>query len=273
MCYALEIDLLSGQACRLYLEWDYFHEYDTSPERRALSSEEKRQQRERDKEVFLSEYYAEYDWGPYRWSDPEHEVRDLLWLIGQIDMIDERKPPRNNDALESVLKHAVSEGWIIPEIDQEYQGGMYAAPAGPLTARPNDDRILASPESFELNRSATLRSGEPILRGPYDPATQEAKLNAARSMSDATPLGEAQPLDYRQEMPDSDSFEIAKTPNEGNPGTWYSNPGSGQMRLYGDDGKPVVDFDFDHDHGQGTPHAHNWDGGARGPGLPFSLWP
>lgn len=41
-----------------------------------------------------------------------------------------------------------------------------------------------------------------------------------------------------------DSFQLAKTPNEGEPGTWYTNPGSGQMRLYGGDGKPVVDFGF-----------------------------
>jgi hypothetical protein len=88
---------------------------------------------------------------------------------------------------------------------------------------------------------------------------------------DSTPLGDAQPFDYQpDDAPDGDSFDIAKTPNEGDPGTWYTNSGSGQMRMYGDDGKPVVDFDFDHDHGQGVPHAHNWDNGARGPGVPFS---
>lgn len=49
--------------------------------------------------------------------------------------------------------------------------------------------------------------------------------------------------------------------------------GSGQMRLYGPNGSPVVDFDFDHGHGQGVPHVHNWQDGSRGPGLPFSLLP
>jgi hypothetical protein len=90
---------------------------------------------------------------------------------------------------------------------------------------------------------------------------------------DATPLGDAQSFEYQPQTSDGESFDIAKTPNEGTPGDWYTNSGSGQMRLYGDDGKPVVDFDFDHDHGQGVPHAHNWDAGVRGPGLPFSLWP
>jgi len=89
---------------------------------------------------------------------------------------------------------------------------------------------------------------------------------------ESTPLYDAQPFDYQPDMPDmpdGDSFDIAKTPNQGDPGTWYTNPGSGQMRMYGNDGQPVVDFDFDHDHGQGIPHAYNWDGGVRGPGVSF----
>ncbi|MGZ2748298.1 hypothetical protein [Burkholderia stagnalis] len=95
----------------------------------------------------------------------------------------------------------------------------------------------------------------------------------------ATPLGDAQPFDYQPDTPNGDAFDIAKTPNEGEPGTWYTNPGSGQMRLYGDDGKPVVDFDFDHDHGQGIPHAHNWAINpltgklTRGSGAPMSILP
>ncbi|MGT2476491.1 beta strand repeat-containing protein [Paraburkholderia terrae] len=69
-----------------------------------------------------------------------------------------------------------------------------------------------------------------------------------------------------------------KTPNNGEPGSWHINPGSGQERLYGPDGYPEVDIDSDHDHGQGNPHAHNWEpnpnGGfpARGPGVPVSPW-
>lgn len=70
----------------------------------------------------------------------------------------------------------------------------------------------------------------------------------------------------------------SKTPNKGEPGEWVKNPGSGQERLYGDDGRPSVDIDADHDHGQGNPHAHNWDrddkgSPVRGPGNPVSKWP
>ncbi|KVU68285.1 hypothetical protein WK73_24740 [Burkholderia ubonensis] len=90
-----------------------------------------------------------------------------------------------------------------------------------------------------------------------------------------TPLGNAQPFEYTPDLPDGDPFDIAKTPNTGEPGTWYTNPGSGQMRLFGQDGRPVVDLDFDHFHNGLKPHAHNWNGGARDGGddvVPFSPW-
>jgi hypothetical protein len=90
-----------------------------------------------------------------------------------------------------------------------------------------------------------------------------------------TPLGNAAPFKLGQSLTVGDSFDVAKTPNEGEPGTWYTNPGSGQMRLYGDTGAPVVDLDFDHMHLNMQPHAHNWteNGRAKGPEVvPFSPW-
>jgi len=66
-----------------------------------------------------------------------------------------------------------------------------------------------------------------------------------------------------------------KTPNTGEPGTWTTNPGSGQERLYGEDGKPLVDLDYDH----GDPHSHNWGRDENGDPThvgdhnPFSPWP
>jgi hypothetical protein len=91
----------------------------------------------------------------------------------------------------------------------------------------------------------------------------------------STPLGDAAPFELGDMPSFGDSFDIAKTPNEGEPGTWYTNPGSGQMRLYGDTGAPVVDLDFDHRHLGMQPHAHNWTGKSRAKGLdvvPFSPW-
>ena len=68
--------------------------------------------------------------------------------------------------------------------------------------------------------------------------------------------------------------EESKTPNTGKPGSTHVNPGSGQVREYGPDGRPIKDIDYDHDHGQGVPHVHDWipsPGGGfpkRGPGRP-----
>jgi RHS repeat-associated protein len=65
----------------------------------------------------------------------------------------------------------------------------------------------------------------------------------------------------------------SKTPNAGPPNSTHVNPGSGQVRRYGPDGRPVTDTDYDHDHGQGVPHEHDWtddENGnrVRGPGRP-----
>lgn len=50
----------------------------------------------------------------------------------------------------------------------------------------------------------------------------------------------------------------SKTPNDGVPNSTVINPGSGQIRTYGPNGKPLKDIDSDHDHGQGKPHVHDW---------------
>ncbi|WP_152036654.1 hypothetical protein [Burkholderia pyrrocinia] len=107
----------------------------------------------------------------------------------------------------------------------------------------------------------------------------ERAVTQAGNRFTSTLLGDAPPFEYSEASPSDDIFEVAKTPNTGKPGTWYTNPGSGQMRLYGDGGRPAVDIDFDHDHGQGIPHAHNWAIDPlhgklrRGPGVPISILP
>ncbi|POR48221.1 hypothetical protein B0G62_115104 [Paraburkholderia eburnea] len=158
----------------------------------------------------------------------------------------------------------------LPALDS---GGVSAAldplPALGAAARADDGfGLLGAVESA----AAALLGGGDDSDESDDAGGDDGGVSDADVFSgDSTPLGDAQPFDYSpNDAPDGDSFDIAKTPNEGDPGTWYTNPGSGQMRMYGDDGQPVVDFDFDHDHGQGVPHAHNWDNGVRGPGVAFS---
>jgi hypothetical protein len=109
----------------------------------------------------------------------------------------------------------------------------------------------------------------------YANAAPSSLADAATDLTEtATPLADAQPFEYEADTTAGDSFEIAKTPNLGDPG-WYTNPGSGQMRLFGDDRKPIVDLDFDHIHNGLQPHAYNWGPGGRDSGndvVPFSPW-
>lgn len=60
---------------------------------------------------------------------PEHDVKDLLWLLAEIHMLGEHTRPRNNAELEAALKLAVSEGLLIPEIDPPNRGALYVPPA------------------------------------------------------------------------------------------------------------------------------------------------
>jgi hypothetical protein len=184
MFHTMEIELTPDVECRFFLEWDYFHDYDASPSRLALSAEQKRQQRERDKALFLDEYVAHYSWGPYRWSYPEFEVRELIRLLDLIDFFDHTRKPENNAELETALKKAVSLGQLIPEIQHYDRGGSAASTAAPAsTAGLITDGILRGVDPSSSYRSTSLLSGEPVLSGPYDPGTQELALNAARGLS------------------------------------------------------------------------------------------
>jgi len=176
----LEIDFLVDERCCFYLEWTYFD--DLQLDQRTPAAEENRHQRERNKDRFLSEFYADYDWGPCPWSHPEHTAQRLIWLLEECDKLDGPKRPKSNAELEALLKEAVEAERLIVEIVPD-GGGIYAPLSNPASAGPDSDGILASVETFEPYRSAALPSDEPILSGPYDPATQEARRNAARGVS------------------------------------------------------------------------------------------
>lgn len=179
-----------------------------------------------------------------------------------------------------LLCDAVSSGRLVPVVNREYSGLPRVAQPDPAPQRwpatlnplPN----LGAPakvddDDFDLLGVVESVAGALLGGGDNNSDSGAFEEDAFSSYSvESTPLSDAQPFEYSEDMPEGGSFDIAKTPNEGDPGTWYTNPGSGQMRMYGENGQPVVDFDFDHDHGQGVPHAHNWDNGARGPGVAFS---
>lgn len=146
----------------------------------------------------------------------------------------------------------------------------------------NDNAMVQRVDDMAAARVAAKAGGSNLLGiaaravGAYIAADGDSRAPTDDGDRDgSTPLGYAQAFEYSENMPNGNSFDIAKTPNNGEPGTWYTNPGSSQMRLFGDDGNPVVDLDFDHFHNGLKPHAHNWSGGVRDGGddvVPFSPW-
>ena len=154
-----------------------------------------------------------------------------------------------------------------------------------IDGREERERVANTP-SFETVKPLEMPYLLSLVRmvARRENVRREAMQKAASGFSEsadkaATKLGGAVRMVRGSKRRVGEGCGIAKTPNYGEPGTWYTNPGSKQMRLYGDTGAPVVDFDFDHDHGQGIPHAHNYgplgaDGAFnREGGRSFSLLP
>lgn len=102
-----------------------------------------------------------------------------------------------------------------------------------------------------------------------------ACVTACQKIQDAISRAAKSIYDHVVHNESKDSQRPSKTPNEGEPGSKHKNPGSGQEREYGQDGKPTKDIDHDHDHGQGQPHVHDWGRDSngnpvRGPGRPVN---
>jgi len=112
-----------------------------------------------------------------------------------------------------------------------------------------------------IGPAADLPGGQPIPSGPRQGLASPWERPGSSDGQQCTPA------------PDK-NIRMAGTPSTGAPNTWVVNPGSGQMRLFGPNGLPVLDIDSDHSHkGVGKPHMHIWlpnPGGfpIRGPAIP-----
>ncbi|KGD35342.1 hypothetical protein X880_1580 [Burkholderia pseudomallei MSHR4032] len=187
----------------------------------------------------------------------------------------------------AALRSAIEDGRVSVSIDQPVArggsaGGSPSTPPFPranrlasvpgVTALPVDKPLPSWATPSNVTADELISYLESVVAGAGSSLASN-DIGGASSL-----LGEAAPFELAADVPDDGSFILAGTPNTGPAGSWYTNPGSGQMRLFGNNGLPAVDFDFDHDHGQGIPHAHNWDdvGGGfpvRGPGVSFSPLP
>ncbi|WP_175948497.1 hypothetical protein [Burkholderia pyrrocinia] len=291
-------------AREFYHEWGYRQRWDPFADRDVR--EEMKRQIEIDRRAFDLYFRPNYDFRQLIARDID-AIRSFLsdqlntphWDL-----------PTNNAGIERTLKRAVSEAKLVPIVNRDWGARpmTYRPTPAPLRWPPSVDspQVRVVPYGGGLSASVgggpslgvaeTVASVADDSDGGFDwlgvaETMAEAALGSgggdandgddgllAQSLTDddtSTPLGDAQPFEYLEDLPGGDVFDIAKTPNTGEPGTWYTNSGSGQMRLFGTDGNPVVDLDFDHFHNGLKPHAHNWNGGARDGGddvVPFSPW-
>lgn len=171
---------------------------------------------------------------------------------------------------------------VLLVAEQSRSGGSVAAatPAQPKVPSFRESLMTGYGMTYDAATAYIERYNDMVDRANavaarYATGAASSLADAASDLTEtATPLGDTQPFEYRADTTIGDSFEVAKTPNLGDPG-WYTNPGSGQMRLFGDDRRPIVDLDFDHIHNGLQPHAHNWGPGGRDSGndvVPFSPW-
>ena len=90
---------------------------------------------------------------------------------------------------------------------------------------------VSTPKSYSWLQSYDDVSADDLIN--YIESVIGGTLGERRA-TDADPstsFGDAQAFEYSAASPIDGAFEVAKTPNSGEPGTWYTNPGSGQMRV------------------------------------------
>lgn len=214
-------------------------------------------------------------------------IETLMSMVrgGSVVVLPEKSPNGGSGRAWPPRKAASSSFWGVDNYDKTPYvsvGARYRAQLERIESeRTTWVEAQAMMDDINAGFMQKLAGSSPLLDSLFEAAGWADKYaNAADTGSSL--LGDAQPFEYGDGLSSDDSslMQLAGrlTPNTGLSGAWYTNPGSGQMRLFGGNGNPVVDFDFDHNHGQGIPHAHNWDdvGGdypVRGPGVRFSLLP
>jgi hypothetical protein len=93
-------------------------------------------------------------------------------------------------------------------------------------------------------------------------------INGALSKADEGVSQDKPKAEAPKDVPKGKEKDV---PNRGEPGE--TKEGQRRTREYGQDGKPVRDFDKPHQ-GYERPHVHEWENGAREhPGRDYSPWP
>ncbi|MEX3688845.1 hypothetical protein AB3X91_30560 [Paraburkholderia sp. BR14263] len=289
--------------CTLVPASDFYHGWSYRQRWDPFADRDTREKMERqiadDKRTFGRYFRPNYD---LRSITGEAALDEIRRFLGDLLNVAHWNLPADNAGIECALKRAVVDRKLVPIVNRDWganqrtyrpapaperwpqtggggwaprvepYGGAYGGPSAVVSTAPTLADEVASSAADDGGGFDWLGVAEAVAGG--DGESDQAE-DALADGDTSTPLSDAQPFEYSPDQVNGDSFDIAKTPNLGDPGSWYTNPGSGQMRLYGDDGKPVVDLDFDHVHNGLQPHAHNWNNGVRDGGddvVPFSPW-
>jgi hypothetical protein len=169
------VDLDDGMAmrpCMLYQWMAYEFECENQPLLARLTDEERRRKRDEDTADFLDWFWPER---LHRGHDEFEQLHEFV-IENELGLKGRRL---DCDELKEWIRDAVEDGWIVPVIDrtEDWSGGCMPASSSQVPS--TQDGILRISDDAFL--SPAFSSGEPILSGPYDPLTQEAKLKAARA--------------------------------------------------------------------------------------------
>ena len=151
-------------------------------------------------------------------SEIQGYLRDLLSVVPW-DL------PTDGAGVERILRDAVTSERLVPIIKRDWRGLPRVYRPAPAPERwPATGGGGGAVHVVPYGSSSRLRSREPILSGPYDPASRTALLAAARRSIDVTPrsLGDAQPFEYAAAKVSDDAEELAAT---------TSNPGHAAKML------------------------------------------
>lgn len=127
--------------------------------------------------------------------------------------------PTDNAGIERALKQAVADGKLVPVVNRDYRGIQ-------RTFRPTPEPLYWPPSGSSGTAHGKSITYEVFLalRDASADTTTEGRRVPSDSDDAPAPLEGAQPFQYRRHAVEGDVLDLAKTPNVGEPGTWYTIP-------------------------------------------------
>jgi hypothetical protein len=124
------------------------------------------------------------------------ELREIQSFLSDALNVVRWDLPTDNAGVERLLRQAVTHGRLVPVVNREYGSlGRVSRPTpAPLRWPSSGDGWGAGSQKWAAFANAgpgpLMFNGEPVLSGPYDPATREAQLIAARGAVTASEGGD-----------------------------------------------------------------------------------